>query len=249
MSTYRLEIAYDGRPFSGWAAQPGLRTIQGEIEAALERILGDPVTTDGRRTDRRGCPRVGPGGELRLRRAAAGRLRSAASTPSPRARSRCKSASEAAAGFDARRDARSRTYCYRLSPRRVADPFERGRALYWPYPLDRGLLDACAAAAVGRHDFTAFTPTQTEHVRFKREVLRCEWLEATGVGGNEVLEMWVEADAFMRSMVRVLAGTMLEVGAGRRTMADFEALLEGAERKQAGETAPAHGLYLARASY
>jgi tRNA pseudouridine38-40 synthase len=160
-----------------------------------------------------------------------------------------KSASEAAAGFDARRDARSRTYCYRLSPRRVADPFERGRALHWPYPLDRSLLDACAAAAVGRHDFTAFTPSQTEHVFFRREVLRCEWIEATGVGGNEVLEMWVEADAFLRSMVRVLTGTMLEVGTGRRTRADFEALLEGAERKQAGETAPAHGLYFARASY
>jgi tRNA pseudouridine38-40 synthase len=86
-------------------------------------------------------------------------------------------------------------------------------------------------------------------VFFHREVLRCEWLQATGLGGNEVLEMWVEADAFLRSMVRVLTGTMLEVGAGRRTKADFEALLEGAMRKQAGETAPAHGLYFARASY
>ncbi len=68
---------------------------------------------------------------------------------------------------------------------------------------------------MGTHDFTAFTPTQTEHVRFQRDVLRCEWRDGTGIGPDPVLELWIEADAFMRNMVRVLVGTMLEVGAGQ----------------------------------
>jgi len=160
-----------------------------------------------------------------------------------------RSVERASPGFDARRDARSRTYCYRVLAQGVADPFERGRALHWPYGLDREALDACAAAAVGRHDFTAFTPTQTAHVHFRREVIRCEWVEGSGLGSGEILELWVQADAFLRSMVRVLVGTMLEIGGGRRPLADFEALLQGAPRKAAGETAPPHGLYLAAVAY
>jgi tRNA pseudouridine38-40 synthase len=153
-------------------------------------------------------------------------------------------AEPAADGFDARRDARSRTYCYRIAPAQVLSPFERGRALWWPHRLDRDALERCATSLAGEHDFTAFTPTETEHVRFSRRVLRAEW-ECDA----EILAFWIEADAFMRNMVRALVGTMLEVGRGRRTVEDFAALLEGAPREQGGETAPAHGLYLARVSY
>ena len=97
-------------------------------------------------------------------------------------------------GFDARRDARSRLYRYRVLVRRVASPFEAGRALHWPHPLHVGALMACAAAVVGTHDFTAFTPTRTDHVRFERDVTRAEWLRAE----PDVLELWIEADAFLR---------------------------------------------------
>jgi tRNA pseudouridine38-40 synthase len=148
-------------------------------------------------------------------------------------------------GFDARRDARSRTYRYRLLARAVADPFERGRALHCPRPLDRAALDACAAALRGTHDFTAFTPTQTAHVRFERDVLRSEWLEEPG----GALAFWIEADTFMRHMVRTLVGTMLAVASGRITAEEFERLLAGSPRSEAGETAPAHGLYLESVAY
>jgi len=157
------------------------------------------------------------------------------------------SCGEAAPGFDARRDATSRAYCYRVLVRRARSVFEAGRALWWPQRLDVGALSACASALVGEHDFTAFTPTETYHERFSRVVFAAGW-RAAGSGG-ELLEFWIEADAFMRQMNRVLVGTMLEVGGGRRSVSSFVDLLAGRPRSEAGRTAPAHGLYLAGVGY
>ena len=144
-------------------------------------------------------------------------------------------------GFDARRDALSRTYRYRVLTRSAPSPFERLRALWWPRPVDRPALDACAASLLGTRDFTAFTPTDTEHVRFERDILRAEWIQEE----EDLLAFWIEADSFMRHMVRVLVGTML----GGVRPASFGRLLEGAPRSEAGPTAPAHGLYLESVSY
>ncbi len=250
MGVVRLTIAYDGAPFAGWAAQPGLRTVQGEFDAALQRILGGPVSLAvAGRTDA-GVhawgqvasfePDAAPPGELAYRL-------NAVLPPEI-----CViEASAAPAGFNARRDARSRTYCYRVLASPVRQPLEIGRALWWPHPVERKALDRCAASLMGRHDFTAFTPTQTEHVRFEREVIRAEW-RAQSVAEpfpGELLELWIEADAFMRHMVRVLVGTMLEVANGGRSRESFEELLLGAPRERAGETASPHGLYLASVSY
>ena len=247
MPAYRLDIAYDGTPFAGWAVQPGLRTIQGEIQAGLEQIGMPAGLTVAGRTDT-GVHAWGQVASLELAEPPATDLRRALDAVTP-PEIAIYAATEAPAGFNARRDARSRTYCYRLLPQRVVSPFEASRALWWPYPLEREALDACAAAALGTHDFTAFTPTQTEHVRFERDIFRCEWREGPGIGPDPVLELWIEADAFMRNMVRALVGTMLEVAAGRRPLADFPALLEGAPRERGGETAAPHGLYLASVSY
>jgi tRNA pseudouridine38-40 synthase len=147
-------------------------------------------------------------------------------------------------GFDARHDALSRTYCYRVLPRAANSPFLQDRALWWPHSLDLERLGTCAGLLAGTHDFTAFTPVQTEHVRFERDVLAAEWRSS-----GDLLEFWIEADTFMRHMVRVLVGTMLEVAGGRRDLEQFDSLLHGAERTRAGPTAEAHGLSLERVRY
>ncbi len=241
----KLTLQYDGTDFAGWACQPGMRTVEGELERALRTILGErdaggePLTLSvAGRTDR-GVHAWGQVASYRHEAVDPQRLNTLlgddmgvlACEPAPDT-------------FDARRDATSRTYCYRVHARRTRDVFERGRALWWPRELDRALLEGCAKLLPGSHDFTAFTPTETEHTRFERTVLRAEWRAA-----GDVLELWIEADTFMRHMIRVLVGTMLEVASGRREPAEFAELLQGRPRSHAGPTAPAHGLALASVAY
>jgi tRNA pseudouridine38-40 synthase len=149
----------------------------------------------------------------------------------------------AAPGFDARRDARSRSYEYRVLPG-PPSALRRGRVLHHPAPLDLAAMAGAARRVVGRHDFRAFTPTRTEHVFFDRTVRVCEWARR----GDELV-LTVEADAFLRHMVRALVGTMLLVGRGAWAPSRLDGLLGGAPRGAAGPTAPAHGLTLVGVAY
>jgi tRNA pseudouridine38-40 synthase len=242
----KLTLEYDGGQFAGWARQPGQRTVQAEVERVLCTILGDDgrdgqplALTCAGRTDR-GVHAWGQVASYVHEAVDPRRLN--ALLPSDVA---VLAAEPQEGAFDARRDARSRTYCYRVLTRSERCVFTRTSALWWPQAIDRAALQECARALRGTHDFTAFTPTETDHVRFERDVVRAEWRDAPG----ELLEFWVEADTFMRHMNRVLVGTMLEVAGGRRSVEDFARLLEGRPRPEAGPTAPAHGLALASVSY
>jgi tRNA pseudouridine38-40 synthase len=243
MPTVRLDIEYDGSGFRGWARQPGLRTVQGELEAALATVLREQVElTVAGRTDA-GVHARGQVASFSLAGEAPADLARRLNGVGP-GDVAVTAATVAAEDFDARRDARSRTYRYRLLARSAPSPFERGQALWWPHRVDRAALDACAAGLSGTHDFTAFTPTQTDHVRFERSILAAAWEQA-----GDILSFQITADAFMRNMVRALVGTMLDVSGGRRSVEDFRELLTGAPRSQAGDTAPPHGLYLESVAY
>jgi tRNA pseudouridine38-40 synthase len=243
VKTIRLDIEYDGSAFRGWARQPEQRTVQGVLEAALAQVLREEILlTVAGRTDT-GVHALGQVASFDTE----------AELPPDLARSlngvtphdvTVRSAAPAAAGFNARFDARSRSYLYRVATGRAESPFEHGRSLWWPHEVDRPALDACAAALLGTHDFTAFTPTQTDHVRFERDVFAASWTDE-----GPLLAFRITADAFMRNMVRALVGTMLGVASSRRTVESFEELLRGRPRTEGGDTAPPHALYLESVAY
>lgn len=238
--TSRLLLEYDGTGFAGWARQPAQRTVQEELERALCTVLRESelALSVAGRTD----AGVHAWGQVcSYAHEVVDPLALNALLPRDMAVLDC---NPAPAGFDARRDAISRTYCYRVLHRRARSVWLEHRALWHGWALDVAALQACARALVGMHDFTAFTPSDTHHTRFARKAHTAEW-RADG----DLLEFWITGDSFMRQMNRILVGTMLEVGKGRRTLEDFVALLAGAPRAAAGPTAPPHGLALAAIGY
>jgi tRNA pseudouridine38-40 synthase len=243
--TTKLTIEYDGSGFAGWARQPGKRTVQEELERALHAVLGE----DGHD----GQPlRLAVAGRTDAGVHAWGQVASYVHEAVDPQRLNGLLDQDVAVltsepvveDFDARRDATSRTYCYRVLSRRTRSVFLRDRAFWWTGPVDLDALHACAAALVGQHDFTAFTPSETEHKWFRCRVAQASW-RADG----DLLEFWIESDMFLRHMNRVLVGTMLDIAAGRGSVEGFAELLEGRARGDAGRTAPAHGLALAGVSF
>ena len=235
----KLTVEYDGTGFRGWAAQPELRTVEGELRAAWSKVFAafDNVAVAGR-TDT-GVHALGnvvsvdvDGGPPVHRAAEALN----AVLPDDVAIS---AADAAAPDFHARYSARSRSYRYRIWRRRAPSPFEQNRAWWNPRPVDERRLADAAVLLVGEHDFRAFTPTETQHEAFKRTVLRAEWHRR-----GDALEFEITAESFLRHMVRTLVGTMIELPPER--IAD---LVKGRPRSEAGSTAPPWGLYLTSVAY
>lgn len=261
MSTFKLTLAYDGTGLVGWQRQASGISVQGLVEDAVAAIAGAPVTVHGSGRTDAGVHAAGQVAstsiETRLPPATLVRALNAHLPPSVRVLT----VEEVASSFHARFSARAKTYRYAIWNGAAVSPFAVRYVWHVPFPLDSAAMAEAASALIGRHDFTAVQSSGSGVGSAVRTISTARILEwhgedrplVPGVAvvdpGCRLLVFEVTADGFLRHMVRALAGTLAEVGGGRRAGADMARMLAGRDRSLAGATAPACGLWLMRVEY
>lgn len=243
MTRFRLTLEYDGAGFAGWQVQPGgLRTVQGELGAALARLAGRACRPVGASRTDAGVHAEGQVASVELETGLdAARLARALNGLLPNDLA-VVAAAEVGPEFHARFSARSKLYRYRIWNGATPSPLRAPRTHRVFTPLDLAAMRRGAGHLLGRHDFRSFQAARSAPGSTLRTLSR---VDVEGETRGEV-RLWVEGDAFLRHMVRILAGTLVEVGIGRRPADGLPALLAARDRRRAGPTAPARGLCLVR---
>ncbi len=244
MRRFKLILEYEGTAYHGWQVQPGLPTIQGVLQATLSRIAGVPVEVTGAGRTDAGVHALGQvasfAADLRLDPLT---LRKALNATLPGDIVVCR-VEEAPPDFDARRSARSKNYRYTLLRRDYRSAWLGRHSLYVPYPLDVEAMAEAARALIGTHDFSAFRAGTCTAATPVRTVLDASWRAA-----GDLLHFEITANAFLQHMIRIILGTLLEVGRGKRTPSEVAMILASRERRCAGNTALPHGLCLVEVHY
>jgi tRNA pseudouridine38-40 synthase len=244
MRTIRLTVAYDGSGYAGWQLQPRGPSIQGELERAVQAVTGSHSRVVGAGRTDAGVHAI----------AQVAHFHTASDLPAARFVSALnhflpphiavRAAADAPEGFHARRDAIGRCYRYLIWNRPGRNPLLRDRALFWDEELDVDRMRAAARHLLGEHDFSALHATGSEPRSTVCEVGRVE-LQRRG----SLVIVEVEADRFLRHMVRIMVGTLLDVGSGKRAPEGIPELLASRNSQRAGPVVAGCGLYLARVHY
>jgi tRNA pseudouridine38-40 synthase len=240
--TFKMILEYDGSDFAGWQIQPDARTVQGELEKALNVLTRETVRLTGAGRTDAGVHALGQVASFKMYRGLSeSELKKAMNAVLPRD-VRVRDVEIPAVPFDARRDAKMRTYRYVLARR----PFAVGRQYAW-HPRMRFELDPMMRASeflVGEHRWDAFCKKDPDESRYESCVRSVRWKTDADTVAFEI-----SAVRFFHNMVRILVGTLLEVGRGKRTPEQFRDILEGRDRTRAGPTAPPQGLFLVKVEY
>jgi len=245
MPRYRITVEYDGAPFVGWQRQDNGPSVQGALEEAIRRFAQEDVHVQGAGRTDSGVHALAQVAHFDLAREhAPDTVRDALNfhlKPHPVA---VIDAAVAAPDFHARFSAKGRSYLYRIVNRRAPLALERGHAWHIPYPLDAAAMHEAAQGLIGKHDFSSFRAADCQA---ESPVKTLDVLEVTRAGDE--IQVRAEARSFLHSQVRILVGTLKQVGDGRWTAGDVARALAACDRTKAGPTAPPDGLYLARVSY
>lgn len=243
----KVTVEYDGTNFHGWqvqASRPGLRTVQGVMQERLARLTGEKVSvTAAGRTDAGVHARGQVVKLVTAARIPVERWSAAANSVLP-GDIAARSAELVPEDFDPVRQARAKTYSYTMDNGRCRSPLRRHYTWHVPWPLDVAAMDTAAGLLVGAHDFSSFCAAGSHAVTRQRTVYACR----VTVGPPLVL-LEITASGYLYHMVRIIAGTLVEIGRGKRPPSSMSDILAAAHRAAAGPTAPPHGLCLERVDY
>ncbi len=244
MRRIRLIISYDGTDYVGWQVQPNGVSVQELLEKALFELIGEQIRVEGSgRTDSGVHAKAQVAHFDTNARMAADKFAVAMNMHLP-SDIRVLFSEECDPTFHARFSAKRKTYSYTVQLGAHADVFSRSTALHLHYKPDIEAMQTAAACVLGTHDFNAFKCSGSKLENTVRTVYRSEWIK-----DGKYLTYFVEGNGFLYNMVRILVGTMLEIGNGKRPVSDMQKAIESGNRSDAGATAPAHGLCLIRVLY